>query len=134
MVLLGELAWALGASGEYREALRTIDETLERAQHDEERWYLPELMCMKGRILLLESGTGAEDAAEGQFLQAIACARQQEALSMELRSATALARLRASSGRAPQARAELLPVFERFTEGFGTADLREAQTILDQLH
>lgn len=133
MVLLGELAAALGTSGEYREALEAIDEALERAEHDEERWYLPELMCIKGRILLLESGPGAEEAAQSQFLQALASARQQEALSLELRAATALARLRASSGRASQARAELLPVFERFTQGSATADLRAARTLLDQL-
>ena len=133
MVLLGELAFALGSSGEHQEALKAIDEALERAERHEERWYLPELMCIKGRILLLESGAGAQDAAEGHFVQAVACARQQEVLSFELRAATALARLRASSGRAQQARAELLPVFERFTEGFGTADLRAARALLDQL-
>ena len=133
MVMLGELASALAISGEYRDAMEAIDAGVQRAEHDEERWYLPELMCIKGRILLLESGAGAEDAAEGQFLQAIARARQQEALSLELRAATALARLHVSSGRAQQARAELLPVFERFTEGFGTADLREARTLLDRL-
>ena len=133
MVLLGELASALGTNGDYREALEAINEALERAERNEERWYLTELMCIKGRILLLESGAGAEDAAEAHFLQAIACARQQEVLSFELRAATALARLRASSGRAQQAQADLLLVFERFTEGFGTADLREAQALIDQL-
>jgi predicted ATPase/DNA-binding winged helix-turn-helix (wHTH) protein len=134
MVLLGELAAALAARGEFEEALAAISEALGRAERNEERWYLPELIRIKGQIRFLEAGPDAVDVAEAHFLQAIACAQEQQVLSFELRAAVALARLRKASGRAATARAELQAVYRRFTEGFKTADLVEAKALLEQLN
>jgi len=133
MVLLGELAAALAASGRYGEAKTAIAEALERAERHEERWYQAELMRIQGRITLLEGAPDAALRAEQQFAQALACARGQKVLSFELRAATSLARLHAEQGLARQARDELLPVVQRFTEGLKCADLVEAKQLLDQL-
>ena len=71
-------------------------------------------------------------AAEGSFRQAIDIARQQEALLWELRAALSLARLRVTQGRHDEARQLLTPVYDRFTEGFQTPDLRAAKAFLDE--
>jgi predicted ATPase len=66
-------------------------------------------------------------------MQALAVAREQSALAWELRSATALARLLAEDGRRDQARDTLAAVYDRFTEGFETADLRIAGRLIQDL-
>jgi predicted ATPase len=76
---------------------------------------------------------GAAALAEGHFARAIALARAQSALAWELRAATSFARLRRDQGRVDEARELLMPVYARFTEGFGTADLRAAKGLLEQL-
>jgi predicted ATPase len=65
--------------------------------------------------------------------EAIAVAREQSALSLELRSATTLARLLSESGQRGQARQALTLVYERFTEGHETMDLRIARQTLEDL-
>jgi predicted ATPase len=72
-------------------------------------------------------------AAEDHFRQALDWARRQGALSWELRAATSLARLLRNRGRSVDAIACLQPVYDRFTEGFGTADLIAAKLLLDEL-
>jgi predicted ATPase len=72
-------------------------------------------------------------AAEASLIGALDHARQQSALGWELRSAIALSRLWADHGRGDDARALLAGVYERFTEGFGTADLSEAERQLRAL-
>jgi len=72
-------------------------------------------------------------AAEQHFRRAIDWARRQGALSWELRAATSLARLRLEQDRGHEAKALLQPVYNRFTEGFGTADLKAVKTVLDSL-
>jgi predicted ATPase len=71
--------------------------------------------------------------AEDLFRQALKMARRQGALSLELRAATSLARLLRDQGRPADALAVLQPVYDRFTEGFDTADLKEAKALLDTL-
>ena len=71
--------------------------------------------------------------AEQHFRQALDWARRQGALSWVLRAATSLARLLRSRGRVDEARDLLAPIYKRFTEGFGTADLREAKRLIDAL-
>jgi predicted ATPase len=66
-------------------------------------------------------------------MQSLAVAREQSALAWELRSATALARLLSENGRRDQARDTLAPVYDRFTEGFETADLRIARQLIHEL-
>ena len=72
-------------------------------------------------------------AAENSFRQAIDIAQEQEALLWELRAALSLARLRANQGRGGEARQLLAQVYDRFTEGFETPDLRAAKAFLDEL-
>jgi predicted ATPase len=90
-----------------------------------------ELHRLKGEALLAGAGTVSE--AEAAIEQAIAVARRQNAKSWELRAATSLARLRRQQGRPLEAAALLAPILAWFTEGFDTADLKAAKTLLDQL-
>jgi predicted ATPase len=76
---------------------------------------------------------GRHDEAERSLLAALDWARKQSALGWELRAALSLARLRVSRDRPGDARDILAPVYARFTEGFTTADLQEAKTLLDAL-
>ena len=132
-VLLGALAQGLAGVGQVAEGLTTIDEALNKSEHDEERWWLAELLRIKAELLLLADGPHAIRAAEEHFQEALRWARQQGALSLELRSATGLARLWHRQGRSASARELLAPIFARFTEGFATADLRAAKSLLDNL-
>ena len=79
------------------------------------------------------SADSREGAAQQLYTEALECARLQGALSWELRAASSLARLWLSRGRAADARALLEPVRNRFTEGFGTMDLKSADELLSQL-
>jgi predicted ATPase len=94
---------------------------------------MAELLRIKGELLLLEGAPNAAAAAEDHFRQALDWARQQGALSWELRAATSLARLRRNQGRPAEAAALLQPVYDRFTEGFTTSDLKAAKALLDEL-
>jgi predicted ATPase len=76
---------------------------------------------------------GAAESAEAHFRQALDGARDRGTLSWELRAATSLARLLRSQSRPADAIACLQPVYDRFTEGFGTADLIAAKQLLDEL-
>jgi len=129
---LGGLAEALGNAGLPRQGLATVDEALARSEETDERWMLPELLRIKGELLKTEAGAKAE-TVEDHFRRALDTARPQGALSWELRAATSLARLWRDQGRSAEARVLLQPVYERFTEGFDTADLVEAKRLLDEL-
>jgi ATP/maltotriose-dependent transcriptional regulator MalT len=90
-----------------------------------------ELYRLKGEALLAGAGTPSE--AETAIEKAIAVARRQNAKSWELRAATSLARLRRQQGRPQEAAALLAPILGWFTEGFDTADLQAAHTLLAEL-
>jgi predicted ATPase len=90
-----------------------------------------ELYRLRGEALLAGAGTVSE--AETAIEKAIDVARRQNAKSWELRAATSLARLRVGQGRRSGARDLLAPVYGWFTEGFDTADLKEAKRLLDKL-
>jgi predicted ATPase/DNA-binding winged helix-turn-helix (wHTH) protein len=130
---LGELAASLGEAGEIAQGLATVNETLVRCQARDERWYVAELMRIKGVLLLQEAEHRSVSAAEQCFGEALEVARDQGALFWELRSALSLARLRIGQHRPGDARAVLAPVYEKFTEGFEIADLRAARALLDSL-
>jgi predicted ATPase len=130
------LAEAQGKAGQAIEGVSTIDEALARAERTEERWYLAELWRLRGDLLLQADGPDAVLSAAECFSQSRECAHQQKALSWELRAATSLARLwrdqdRGDQDRGDEARRQLAAVYERFTEGFATADLVAAKTLLD---
>jgi predicted ATPase len=123
---------ALCRAGEIAEGLATVDEAIARSEETEEHRLNAELR-IKGELLLLQGEPGAPAMAEGLFRRALDWARRQETLSWELRSATSLTRLLSDQGRSAEALALLRSVYDRFTEGFATADLRAAKALLDDL-
>ena len=94
---------------------------------------MPEALRIKGEILMQSNPSDLESSIEDCFTGSLACARRQGALSWELRAAASLARLLRGQNRAADALALLQPVYDRFTEGFDTADLKAAKTLLDAL-
>jgi predicted ATPase len=92
----------------------------------------PEVHRLMGD-LLLRRNPSAPDRAEASYWRAIERARSQEAKSWELRAATSLARLWRDQGKPTEARALLAPIYGWFTEGFDTADLKEAKALLEEL-
>jgi len=130
--LLVELAQGLGGAGQIAEGLGVVDKALVRAEQTEEGWCLAELLRTKGELHLLGRVPTSVETAEKCFHRALDVARDQGALSWELRSAMNLARLWREQQRASQARKLLAPVYRRFTEGFETADLIAAKLFSPQ--
>ena len=97
-----------------------------------EKWWAAELHRIEGD-LLLASATSQEDRAEQSYRNAIEIACQQQAKSWELRACRSLAHLLSRQGRTIEARGLLQPVYRWFTEGFDTADLKDAKRLLDEL-
>jgi predicted ATPase len=124
---------ALGRTGRIGDGLVLVEEAIDHAERTEERWASAELLRVKGELLLLQGGSSAAATAEDHFRQALDWARRQGALSWELRAATSLAQLLRDQGRAADALALLQPVYDRFSEGFDTADLEAAKALLDAL-
>jgi predicted ATPase/DNA-binding winged helix-turn-helix (wHTH) protein len=122
---------ALGRAGHIAEGLTAIEEAINHSENTEERWMIAEMLRIKGELLLLQSGSTAAAAAENQFRQALDWAARQGALSWELRAAMSLAGLLRDQGRSADAKTLLQPVYDRFTEGFDTADLKKAKLLLD---
>jgi predicted ATPase len=122
----------LGHAGQVAEELAELNEAIERPEQTEEYWLIGDLLRIKGELLLLQA-PGAAAAAESLFRQALDWARRQGVLTLELRAATSLARLLRDQGRSADAVALLMPVYDRFTEGFDTADLKAAKALLDEL-
>jgi predicted ATPase/DNA-binding winged helix-turn-helix (wHTH) protein len=127
----GLLAELLSSAGKVDEGLREINQSIELAQRSGDTSYLAELFRLKG-VLLLE---GARDLSEVEdcFKKSIDTAQQQCALAWELRSTVSLANLYLSQNRKSEARECLSEVYDRFTEGFETWDLREAKALLEIL-
>jgi predicted ATPase len=94
--------------------------------------FAAELRRTKGTLLLLDGTKEAARAAEEYFRASIRIAQAQGALSWELRAATSLARLLRDQSRSADVIACLQPIYDRFTEGFGTADLIAAKQLLDE--
>jgi predicted ATPase len=131
---LGNLAMGAFNAGDHRGALVTIDEALDQSERNDDRWYVAELLRIKGELILREGAPQAAMAAERYFLESLDWARRQGALSWELRTSTSLARLRNDQGRTAEARSLLQSVYDRFREGFETADLKTAKALLKSLH
>ena len=127
-----ELAGVLAAAGDRDEGLAEVNAALRYAETCEALWCLPEVLRVKGEMLLLPDEAD-RSAAEHHFRRSLDLARRQGALSWELRTAISIARLQRDEGSVGEARDLLASVYGRFTEGFGTADLRTAKQLLDEL-
>jgi predicted ATPase len=114
------------------EGLRVLAEEQQEVKGTEEPWWEAELNRRKGGLLLTSA---SEDRAEAEtcFHQALAIARRQQAKSLELRAAISLSRLWQGQGKKQEARQLLAPIYGWFTEGFDTADLKEAKAFLEEL-
>jgi predicted ATPase len=135
---LGLLAEVCGKVGQTEEGLRVLAEALTTVPQTGECWYEAELHRLRGELLLQQTLLASDRSpllteAEACFRQALEIARQQQAKSWELRAATSLARLWQQQGKRDDACTLLAPVYGWFTEGFDTADLQEAQTLLEEL-
>jgi predicted ATPase len=147
---LALLAEAYGHVGQTEEGLRVLTEALTIVDKTGECLYAAEIYRLKGVLTLRQCpvarATGqapipqplpphsqAEVEAEASFQQAIAIARRQRAKSLELRAAMSLSRLWQQQGKCQEAHDLLAPIYGWFTEGFDTADLQEAKTLLEEL-
>lgn len=129
---LARLAEALGKAGQVDEGLSALDEAIESSRQSAVRYWDAELQRRKGELLLVGNNVDRA-AAEACFRRAIDIAQRQAAKSLELRAATSLARLLAELGKCQQAYELLAPIYDWFTEGFETADLKDAEALLDEL-
>ena len=123
----------LGHAGQIADGLSAIEEAIEHSERTEERWLIAELLRVKGALRMLQDADGAVPAAQDHFRQALDWARRQGALAWELRAATSLARLWHDQGGSAEGMALLQPVYDRFTEGFDTTDLKAAKALLGAL-
>ena len=106
---------------------------IERMEQSGTSCYTPELLRLKGELSLLQDTPAAAETAKDLFRRALDEAHRQGALAWELRAATSLGRLLRDQGRPADATACLQPIYDRFTEGFGTTDLIAAKQLLDDL-
>jgi predicted ATPase len=133
LLLQGEYARFLGKAGEINHAIQRVDETLARSEAREERWYVPELLRIKADLLLSDETSRSETLAETLLSRAIDEAHRQGALAFQLRAALSLAHLRISQTRLHDAHTAVASVYREFSEGFETADLRSAASLLKTL-
>jgi predicted ATPase len=109
-----------------------IDETMRRVETNGDVSYLPELLRVKASLVLSMPQPSVSDA-ELSLAQSLELSRRQGARAWELRTATDLAALFASRGQFESGRVLLQPVFEQFTEGSDTLDLKAAEQVLASL-
>jgi predicted ATPase/DNA-binding winged helix-turn-helix (wHTH) protein len=153
--LLALLAETNLQGGQIEEGLRWVAEALATLEKNTDRCYEPELYRIKGELLLAQSQAkqkakgkkqkakitnpqlltpDPQSEAEAYFQQALSLAHQRQAKMFELRAAMSLSRLWMQQGKRDVARKMLTEIYDWFTEGFDTADLREAKTLLAELN
>jgi predicted ATPase len=126
---LTRLAEAQTFAGLIDDALITIEEALQA--NPEELVYRPNALTCRGELRLK---LGQTELAEADFRDAIALAQKMKAKAWELRATTSLARLLEKQGRRDEARAMLAEIYDWFTEGFDTRDLKDAKALLDEMN
>ncbi|MBV8361988.1 MAG: AAA family ATPase, partial [Deltaproteobacteria bacterium] len=126
--IMAYLASAQELDGDIEGALQTVDKALEASR--QELFFRPEVLRTRGELLLKQAQTVLADA---DFRESISLARSMGAKAWELRTTISLARLLSDTGRRDEARTTLAEIYNGFTEGFDTADLKEAKALLDQL-
>ena len=130
LCLLAELYMEAGRCDD---GLIALTEALAAADEHEDRHYEAEMHRLKGELLLKQDDSNSAEA-RSCFERAVEIAHRQSAKSLELRATMSLARLLAKRGRRDEARVMLAGIYNWFTEGFDTADLREAKALLDHLN
>jgi predicted ATPase len=118
--------------GHTEDGLQALAEAHTLVEQQEERWWEAEVCRLRGVLLLRQPGTPQAEA-EAWLQRALDVARRQEAKALELRVAMSLSRLWQQQGKQAEAQALLAPTYHWFTEGFETADLQEAKTLLEEL-
>ena len=125
---LGWLAEASLEGSNYREADAALGEAFAIVEGNRERLWEAELLRLRGELK-----SACQGDAEADFRRAVEVARSQRAKSLELRATTSLARLLCDKNRGDEARTVLAEIYNWFTEGFDTADLKDAKSLLDEL-
>jgi len=129
-LFLAIMAKEYAKAGRTTDGLSVLNEALEIVNRTEERYCEAEVYRLKGELLVRQ---GLFHDAETCFHKAIGVAREQGSKSFELRAVTSLARLRQTQAKREEAREMLAEIYNWFTEGLNTADLKEARALLDQL-
>jgi predicted ATPase len=124
------LARAYGKAGQVEQGLRVIAEALALTEQTGERCYEAQSYRIKGKLLRMQDD---ETEAEASFRKAIEVAQRQQAKSWELRAAMSMARLWQKQGKRKEAHKLLADVYNWFTEGFDTPDLKDAKALLEDL-
>jgi predicted ATPase len=127
---LGMMAVVYRLVGNTSAALKPLDEALQISQMQGETRWRSQLLYEKGLLL---TSAGDDEKAEQAFSEGLEVSHQQKVLLPELRAATGLAKLWQDRGRCREARELLAPVYNWFTEGFDTLDLKEAKALLEEL-
>src|SRR5262249_52068502 len=130
--IFGLLAEAYGELGRVDDGLRTLENALAFAARRQTPFWSAELYRLKGELLLRQDAAAASEAAV-LFRRALEIAREQGAKSLELRASLSLAGLLRQEGSVAAARALLDPIYQWFSEGHGTLDLRRARILHDEL-
>jgi class 3 adenylate cyclase/tetratricopeptide (TPR) repeat protein len=130
--VLGMLAQHCMRNGRADQALAVLDEDLARSERSGTYFYEPEIHRLKGEAIMLRDSSATAEA-EKSFRKAIELARGQSAKWFELRAGVSLARLLDQQGKRDEACAKLADIYDRFTEGFDTADLKDAKALLEEL-
>ena len=125
---IGALAEAQTRAGAVGDALATVEQALQA--NPDELWWRPENLRLHGALRLTQGDT---ELAEADFREAIALARHMGAKAPELRATMSLARLLDQQGHRDEARSMLADIYNWFTEGFDTVDLKEAKALLEEL-
>jgi predicted ATPase len=120
-------------AGRFEDGMSALTEALAAADENENRFYEAETHRLKGELLLRQDDSNTAEA-QSCFQRAIEIARKQSAKWWELRATMSLARLLDKLGRRDEARAMLSEIYNWFTEGFDTADLKDAKALLDELN
>jgi len=129
---LSLLAEAYGKVGQPEEGLTVLVEALAKVDNTGQGYWEAELHRQKGDLLLMQQGQKVGEAEES-FRQALDIAHRQQAKSFELRAAMSLSRLWQQQGKQEEAHQLLAEIYGWFTEGFDTADLKEAKVLLEEL-
>ena len=129
---LAQLVDACGKTGRIDEGFKAIAEALSLIQNGE-RWWEAEIHRLQGDLLLKQNLSNQAEA-QASLDRAIEIARKQGAKSLELRATMSLARLTRDTGRRDEAHEMVAEIYGWFTEGFDTADLKDAKALLDELN